>query len=94
MKVDQEIKRRKLQYDNILAIKIGTMHQANDLKRDIEEDAVGVKAVENEIEKKEHEITCLMLDIARMQEAIRINHEKIFEVEKYYVHQNFFEFQA
>ena len=46
IKVDKEIERRKLKYDNILAVKIGTMYQAKDLKREIEEDALDVKAVE------------------------------------------------
>ena len=52
----------------------------NDLKRKIEEDAVGVKVVEIEVDKKDDEITCLMLD-ARLQEAIRINHDKIHKRE-------------
>ena len=53
----------------------------NDLKRKIEEDAVGVKVVEIEVDKKDDEITCLMLDIAKLQEAIRINHDKIYKRE-------------
>jgi len=81
MKVDKEIKCRKLQYDNILAVKIGTIAQANDLKREIEEDASEVKAAEAKVDEIDHEITCLMLDIAKLQEVIRINHFKISEKE-------------
>ena len=51
------------------------------MKRKIEEDAVGVKVVEIEVDKKDDEITCLMLDIAKLQEAIRINHDKIHKRE-------------
>ena len=37
--------------------------------------------VEIEVDKKDDEITCLMLDIAKLQEAIRINHDKIHKRE-------------
>ena len=70
--VNKEIEHRKLQYDNILGVRIGTMHQVNDLKGEIEDDAFDVKAVETKVNERDYEMTCLMLDIAKLQGATRM----------------------
>ena len=71
-RVDEDIRCRKLRYDIILGVKIGTMEQVDILRQEIEKELGCVENIENGVSEKDDEIANLARDIINLQESINI----------------------
>ena len=81
-KVDVDIERRKEQYNSILEVKVGVVQKAEDLRKEMRMDWMGLKSFDEQLRNKDKKMASLSDDIEKLQEAIKRKQLEICETER------------
>jgi hypothetical protein len=80
--VDADIERRKEQYNSILEVKVGVVQKAEDLRKEMRMDWMGLKSVDEQLRNKYQKMGSLSDDIEKLQESIKRKQLEICDTER------------